>query len=375
MSVPGGVKKEQGDKMSKSHARLGETAEDYERIGIKRDHIEPREDGARTDGSAGTYEWWYFDAHLDDGAKLVVTFFTKPFTDIGKPLAPMIRIDLDMADGTSYNTIKNWKPDEYKAAIDHCDVQIGDNEFSGDLHTYRIKAAVDNVTVDVTLTGEVPSWRPETGFMYFGDKDEHEFNWLPSVPQGRVTGTYSVAGDTHPAEGVGYHDHNWGNSAINSLINHWYWARGQAGPYSVIASYITAEQKFGDTELPIFMLARDGEVIADDGTKLAFAELGTYIDAGTGKPVANVTRYTYTDDGDRYVVTFTRHRDLAAVKFIDDLHGAKKAAAKLIGFDGAYLRFTGELRVEHQRGDAIIDSFADEAIWELMYLGKTHAKE
>jgi hypothetical protein len=26
---------------------------------------------ARTDSSVGTYEWWYFDAHIDDGAKLV----------------------------------------------------------------------------------------------------------------------------------------------------------------------------------------------------------------------------------------------------------------------------------------------------------------
>jgi predicted secreted hydrolase len=25
------------------------------------------EDGIRTSGEKGTYEWWYFDAHLDDG--------------------------------------------------------------------------------------------------------------------------------------------------------------------------------------------------------------------------------------------------------------------------------------------------------------------
>jgi hypothetical protein len=77
-----------------SHARLGSTAADYERIGLKQDHIEPWEDGARTDGSAGTYEWWYFDAHLDDGAKLVVVFFTKLFTSIDKPLAPLVRISV-----------------------------------------------------------------------------------------------------------------------------------------------------------------------------------------------------------------------------------------------------------------------------------------
>jgi hypothetical protein len=358
-----------------SPARLGSTAADFERIGIKQDHIEPWEDGARTNGSAGTYEWWYFDAHLDDGAKLVVTFFTKFFTNIGKPLAPMIRIDLDLPDGKSYNKIGEFKPEEFSAAKDHCDVRIGVSTFGGDLHSYTITAKIEDIEVEVSLTGEVPAWRPQTGHMYFGESDEHEFNWLPAVPHGKVEATYRVAGKTYTASGAGYHDHNWGNAPMNSLINHWYWARGQAGPFTTIASYITAEEKFGNSELPIFMLAKDGEIVADDLTKVSFEKLGDYTDTSTGKPVANVTRYTYTDGEDSYVVTFTRHRDLAISKLIDGIDGLKKVAAKLIGFDGAYLRFTGELRIEQQHAGETIGSYTDSAIWELMYLGKTHTKQ
>ena len=47
------------------------------------------------------------------------------------------------------------------------------------------------------------------------------------------------------------------------LINHWYWGRAQAGAYSIVASYITAEATYGSTELPIFMLAKDGAIVAD----------------------------------------------------------------------------------------------------------------
>jgi predicted secreted hydrolase len=357
--------------MSASLARLGSTAEDYERIGIKPAEVAPWEDGARTDGSAGTYEWWYFDAHLDDGSKLVVTFFTKNFTEISKPLAPMIRIDLDLPDGISYNKVADFKPEEFSAAKDRCDVRIGTNSFSGDLHTYKIVAQVEDIAVDVTLTGEVPAWRPRTGHMYFGAHDEHEFDWLPSVPQGKAELTYRAAGQEHTTTGVGYHDHNWGNAPMNSLINHWYWARGQAGPYTTVASYITAAEKFGFTELPIFLLAKDGTVVADDGDKVSFEELGPYTDVDTGKPVANVTRYTYRDGDESYVITFTRHRDLVMTKFIDQLHGPKRVAAKLAGFDGAYLRFTGELRIEHRHAETLVDSYTDTAIWELMYLGKT----
>lgn len=351
-------------------SRLGSDPKDYERLGISPAGIEPWEDGQRTDGSAGTYEWWYFDAHLDDGAKLVVVFFTKDITDLGKPLSPRIRIDLTRPDGTTIEKMVDFDPASFSAATDRCDVRIGDNTFAGDLHEYRIRAAVEEVDVDITLTGQVPSWRPATGYWLFGEQGEDYFAWLPSVPQGKVTATYSVDGDTHATTGIGYHDHNWGNESMLKLMHHWYWARGAAGPYSVLTSYITAEKKYGYDELPVFMMALDGKIIGDDPAKVRFEELGPYTDEETGKPVANVTRYTYTDGEDRYVVSYTRHRDLSVSKFIEGIKGPKRLMAHLVGFDGAYLRFAGELRVEHYRGDELAESYADEALWELMYFGK-----
>jgi len=356
--------------MNAALSRLGTTAEDYARIGISPDQVAPWEDGARTDGGAGTYEWWYFDAHLDDGAKLVVVFYTKSFTEIGKPLAPMIRMNLDLPDHTSYSKVATFGPAEFTAAQERCDVRIGENSFSGDLHSYRIVATIDDLAVEISLTGEVPAWRPGTGHLYFGANNEQEFNWLPAVPQGKVDVTYRVAGKASSASGVGYHDHNWGNAAMNALTNRGYCARGQAGPYTVVASYITAEQKYGSTELPIFLLANGDQVVADDAGKVTFEELGTYTDSATGKPVANVTRYTYTDGDERYVVTYTRHSDLSTVKFVDGLKGPKKLAAMVTGFDGAYLRFVGEVRIEHYQGEEVVENYTDDALWELMYFGK-----
>ena len=351
-------------------ARLGSSPADYARIGIEPRVVKPWEDGMRTGGSPGTYEWWYFDAHLDDGAKLVVVFMTREFTDLNQPLSPAIRIDLTLPDGTPVQRLAELPAGTFSASTDTCDVRIGDNMFAGDLHTYTIRARVDDVEVDITLTGQVPAWRPETGYWLFGPDGEHYFAWLPSVPQGRVEATYRSGGNRTTATGVGYHDHNWGDTSMLDLMHHWYWARGAAGPYSVIASYITAEKRYGYEALPVFMLARDGELIADDSGKVSFEELGRYTDTATGKPVGNVTRYTYTDGDQRYVVTFTRYSDLTVQKFIDDLKGPKKAAARLAGFDGAYLRFTGELRIEHYTGEQLVDSHTDDALWELMYFGK-----
>jgi hypothetical protein len=353
-------------------AVLASTDADYEHYGLARERVEPFEDGARTDGRAGTYEWWYFDAHLEDGTKLVVVFMDKDLASPQKPLAPLIRLNLDLADGRSFEKLATFEPEAWSAATDGADVRIAGNSFSGDLHRYRITACIDEIEVDVTLVGQISPWRPETGYLLYGPKRDLEFGWLPAVPQGSVTGTYRIGEETHIATGIGYHDHNWGNVGLTEIIHDWYWARGQAGPYSVIASYITGHKKYDYAPLTIFLLAKDGKVVADSGTRTRFETDHDYIDAVTGKPVANITRYRYEGDDETYVATFTRQIDLTRSKLIDGLHGFKKLAAKLINFDGAYLRFTGELRVQRIVDDRVVEEFADEAIWELMYFG--HAR-
>jgi len=345
---------------------------DYERYGVARDSIDPFEDGARTDGRAGTYEWWYFDAHLDDGAKLVVVFMDKDLASPEKPLTPLIRLNLDLADGRSFEKLATFAPEAWSAATDGPDVCIAGNRFSGDLHRYRITASVEEIDVDVTLVGQVPPWRPGTGYILYGPERDLEFGWLAAVPLGTVTASYRIGDETHTTTGTGYHDHNWGNVGLMKIINDWYWARGQAGPYSVIASYVTAHKKYDYAPVTLFMLAKDGKVVADDGTRTRFETDDSYVDPLTGKPVANVTRYRYEGDGETYVVTFTRHRDLTRSRLIDGVHGFKRLEAELVRFDGAYLRFAGQLRIQRVVDGHVVEEFADEAIWELMYFGRAH---
>ncbi len=354
-------------------ATAGNTASDFERFGLAPDRIAVWEDGARTDNSKGTYEWWYFDAHLDDGAKVVVVFMNKDLSTPNRPLEPLIRLNLDLADGRTYSKTVPFAPEQWSAKSEHADVRIAGNRFTGDLHTYRITVELDDIAVDATLTGTVPAWRPETGYLLFGEDRAKEFAWLPSVPQGDVQVTYRVNGETHTASGIGYHDHNWGNASLLEVVHDWYWGRGQVGPYTVIASYITAHERYGYEAFPIFMLAKDGNIIADDATKVRFEAEGVFTDPHTGKPVAGITRYTYDDGDDRFVVTFDRERDLARERMLDGVKGVKRLVALLARFDGAYLRFTGECTVQHFRGGALVEEFAQPAIWELMYFG--HARK
>jgi hypothetical protein len=346
---------------------------DYERLGLSPTSIEPWEDGARTDDSPGTYEWWYFDAHLDDGAKLVVVFLNKDIAEPQKPLSPQLRLNLDLPDGRHFEKLVRYPAGAWSSAEEHCNVRLGRNRFTGDLHRYMIQASAEEISVDVTLTGEVPPWRPSTGYMLFGADRSLEFAWLPSVPQGTVSVTYVIDGEQHETTGVGYHDQNWGNVALMKVVHDWYWARGQAGPYSVVASYITSAEKYDFEPIPIFMLARDNVLVGDDPDKITFEREGIYTDSTTGKPVATTTRYIYRDGEDRYVVTFTRTDDLSADRMVDSIKGIKHIAAKLAHFDGAYLRFVGDLEISRSRGAEVVETHRDHAIWELMYFG--HARD
>src|ERR1700716_1540968 len=113
-------------------------------------------------------------------------------------------------------------------------------------------------------------------------------------------------------------------------------------------------------------------IVGDDPAKVTFEREGIYTDQKTGKPVAAVTRYTYRDGEDRYVVSFTRTHDLSVNRMIATIKGVKHIAARLAGFDGAYLRFIGALEISRYRGHELIEAHKQDAIWELMYFG--HAR-
>ena len=105
---------------------------------------------------------------------------------------------------------------------------------------------------------------------------------------------------------------------MQTLMHNWYWARAKAGPYTVIASHITATEAYGyDTQI-VYMLAKDDEIIADNDARVSFEIERVATDGKTGKPVADITRYTYRDRDTRYVVTFERQKTILQALF----HGA-----------------------------------------------------
>lgn len=166
-------------------AALAAKPEDYKRIGVKPGAPAIWEDGLRTDGAAGSFEWWYFDSKLDDGSSLVIIFFTGPMNSKKTDgFEPHCNIELTRPDGKEYKYFLHVDMDKTMFSKDRCDIKMGDCYFRGDLHRYEIFFRNEEIEAKVELTGNAPAWRPHTGYIYFGEKDY--FAWLPSVPEGTV---------------------------------------------------------------------------------------------------------------------------------------------------------------------------------------------
>lgn len=324
------------------------------------------EDGLRTEEKKGNFEWWYFDSKYKDGSSLVIVFFTKHVASFGKKFKPYVSLDYVNPNGTAIHT--SFKSNDYSFSKDKCEVRIGECYTKGDLKHYDIYFKNEQVECKLTLDGSVPSWRPYSGKILFGKKDY--FAWLPSIPEGVVNGILSTNNNSIELKGTGYHDHNWGNKQMILLMNDWYWGRAKIGDYVVVSSYIYANKKDGYKATPIFMIAKDGKIVADDAfSYLNYTETDHIKDQYTKRYVANTIIYDYDDKdkGIRYKITYKKGNEDVERKTMKDIVGKPLAfICYVLGFRGSYHRMSGTVILEKYERGTLIEKIEAPAMWEQM---------
>ncbi|MGL1892585.1 MAG: hypothetical protein OCD02_13225 [Spirochaetaceae bacterium] len=350
-------------------ARLENSVEKYRELGIKDGTTEIWEDGMRTDGKSGSYEWWYIDAEFHDGTTIVVTFYTKDGFDVPGAARPTATIDVTKPNGEKVlGKVNESDGTIITASRDLANVQIKDSFLKyvdGDYHLYYKDDAIE---YDVIMESKLPMWRPDTGHWYFSNDTDY-FAWFVAQPSSEITGTLTVNGVEQHLEGTGYHDHNWGNISMDKVINHWYWGRAKVGAYDIIACDIISEEDSGFTRLPVIMIAKDGEIISDDQSKTEIKRFNTIEHPGTGKFYDNnITYIQKLDDGTTYTVEMMRQQDIVNHSFLEGLSAAKRTLAKLVGANPTYLRILGDVRltVEEDGKTQVIEK---EGLWEQMFFG------
>jgi predicted secreted hydrolase len=343
---------------------LGTEADSLRREGL-RDLPELWEDGLRAKPEPGVFEWWYFDAHLDDGSTVVIVFFTKSLLNLGVRLQPGVSISITQPDGQKLQEMRIFEPSEFSASKERCYVRIGESWARGDAGGYELHAHVGGLAAHLKMTGIVPPWRPGTGKVYFDEAQTRYFAWLAAVPYGSASGLLTYNNKIVGVSGSCYHDHNWGNIALNEVLEKWYWGRAHIGDYNLIFVEMTASPKYGGQKIPVFMLAKGSQIITGDGAPLRVAELDFQADPG-GRSYPTGLDFIWQQASERIHISLRDPALIQSFSLLEDLPAWKRFIGGLF-FNPYYFRFDSTLDLRIELHDCQ-DRLQGKAIYEVMLL-------
>ncbi len=208
--------------------------------------LDPAEEAAHTAwlrGTPGAYEWWYFDAHSEDGqwALVCIWFLGNPFSPYYAQAARGRAGDPFAANALFFALYKNGQLHAYhftqfEAGVSASDALcFGPNTLSLTNGLWQMTLADENAngrTLEALLTFTAP---PLHAAPLQSDAFSDTHSWLPAAPFCRVSGQITLREAHNPGaetimfEGTGYHDHNWGRLPFEDTIRDWYWARAALG--------------------------------------------------------------------------------------------------------------------------------------------------
>ncbi len=346
-------------------SELGTTPQDFNREGLKQE-AEVWEDGNRIGTEPGEFEWWYFDAHMDDGSTVVAIFFTKSYSNINVPLSPQVKLSITTPSGKTYLKLIDFPGNVYSSSNKQCDVKVDNNWIKGDLKHYTMHIALDDIAADLEFTRVVPSWRAGTGKCSFGTEKKDFFAWFVPIPFGNVSGKVTYEGAEHMITGTGYHDHNWGNISLRKVIDHWYWGRLNIGDYKVIFFQMFSTKKYGSECLPLFMFAKNDKIMTGDGTKLTLEKKNFTSHAPSGKTYAKDLKFKWQDGDDAIIITTSNPEVIDVRSLLSDLPFLKRKGARLFT-NPHYFRFNADTEIDVNFGE-IKENIKEKALYEIMML-------
>jgi hypothetical protein len=348
---------------------LGTTLEDFKKEDMSQ-KPEKWEDGQRTPLDRRHFEWWYFDAELEDGSVIVIIFGPKPFFDTHFRIFPIVTVEYTYPDGRRVRDFyheKDWR-NKYSSSKEECEVHVGENYFQGDLETYNIHIKTSKIFATLKLENRSSPWRPGTGYLYFRKKDKEKyFSWFPSVPFGLVSGQIIVNDEKKNVKGRGYHDHNWGNEDPSNLFNHWYWSRSHVGDYVVLACDLIPRKEYRTEHATYIVLFDKGQVIADDPLKVSIHRSPPIIHPKTKKFVNNEIVFSYDDEKTKFQLKLERKQDivLQSLQLMPSIH----LFLNQFGKRPYYHRFLGDSTLDLEIDDKK-EHYKSTVLYELMYYGK-----
>ena len=311
--------------------------------------LQPVNDGLYMDvNKRGMYEWWYFDAHLDNGYTLVI-FFHASNPNPGLTGKTGMEIVLLRSDGVRVQKFIPYKKSQFTAARDKPEVTIGKNTLrvqqqDGNLPIYKIDVKENGFECHLTYHAEVNGWKPGTGLSHFGNLGF--FGWVIPFARASVEGTVTDGDKTFQVKGIGYHDHNWLNFPFQSIIQYWMWGRVYSENFTASYAYIQCNEKVDNHVVKVLMLADGKDVVLSTG------EFDFLKDDFEYNPIA---KYHFPKQitilaPDQLKATLKMNRILEAQDMLENFNPVLRVLAKhVLGIQPGYFRLESDFELEVTR--------------------------
>lgn len=317
------------------------------------------------DSSIGSYEWWYLDAHLDNGYLVTVAFqvpsvleprYVKYHSDLSGGL-PVPKYDpKNYAQVSFIVNDEKGKPLFYAtedAALDRISMPDRKNmtvklnncllemKKTGALPTFiatmDIMDANGNAAkANVVFDAVVPAAKAGRGRTFDAVIDGKHLcdEWAILASAAKVKADISITnketGKTMEIResGFGYHDKNWGNHFVYDTSKGWIWARIAEDDLTIVFS--EAPNIYGDSVYPTFQPC----IIVHNGRPLAATEALNYV-----KGTAAAGRLAYPTE---LTINFKPESGIKGTLKLYDL--------KMIFEYGPYSRLTGSWALDIASG-------------------------
>jgi len=177
-------------------------------------------DGARQSADM-KYEWWYLDAAFDNGYSVATSWQM-----IEKPVLRLVQFAIYDPQGKKTDVVANFDPATVKTSKTSCDVTMGNNHLIESYPRWNVDFRQGGLGCSLIFESLIEGFQtPPDGRVYFSEQPPMWVGWVIAQPRAKVTGKLILNGEEIAVTGVGYHDHNWGNTFLHKMYKYWYWGR------------------------------------------------------------------------------------------------------------------------------------------------------